>query len=809
MRRLPATVLCALAAVLLAAPAPAGADVFGSIGLASEGLLSFPEGTSTQQADYARDPVVSGDGRYVAFDGSFDGLSGIWRRDLQTGQLRPVAVGRQLRGGRSGCSTTLSWEQADCDAELPSISEDGQYVSFTTSAPLAPKEDTNSAPDVYVRNMNLEASESESRSCGTAEEEDAPELTQRCAYTLASAVNGVDQGLTYERSAGLGSVAGGRSAMSANGQEVAFVTTAVSDLTDPQQPEAPSTPAMQVAVRNLASRETELVSTRLNPETGQAVPDEPVSGAEGSTTYGAAYGGAPSFPFAFSSYTSTQPFGASISADGSTVAWLGVNVGEQARTLSGEGAAAGYAEPLWRRIADGPDAPSRQVSGGSDPENPACRDSGETSLPQSPSPQDPCQGPFATRLSNKEQSLWNGNGGVGDPVPQLSADGHAVAFLATAPLVSLGIDFGANPETRHSDLYVADMHQTPEGKPLTRTEALTPLTELASGEESKLATNAPILDLAISRDGSQVAFTTKRTDFPLGSPTYISAATGEAGLAELFDVDLENQTLMRVTHGFTGGPGEHPHVEVNPGTDPYFNAGDGALAPSFSSNGNSLAFSSTASNLVYGDGNTPPQGEGSGPFDGSDAFVVNRTTFSFTPAAQDISSAPASPALTPPWSLSATASSQRDGSVLLYVQAPGAGALRASAQGAVVVRAAQLSRPHKSAHGTVRRVLTRAVVASRTVASSAHVLVSSAAAIVPLRLVLARSYRALASKPGGFSATVRVVFAAAGHPTLAQSIDITFLRPPAPARHKSKGKGRAASSPHTAAHRGSTGGARR
>ena len=193
-------------------------------------IIQLSSSTSTQQADYARDPVVSGDGRYVAFDGSFDGLSGIWRRDLQTGQLRPVAVGRQLRGGRSGCSTTLSWEQADCDAELPSISEDGQYVSFTTSAPLAPKEDTNSAPDVYVRNMNLEASESESRSCGTAEEEDAPELTQRCAYTLASAVNGVDQGLTYERSAGLGSVAGGRSAMSANGQEVAFVTTAVSDL---------------------------------------------------------------------------------------------------------------------------------------------------------------------------------------------------------------------------------------------------------------------------------------------------------------------------------------------------------------------------------------------------------------------------------------------------------------------------------------------------------------------------------------------------------------------------------------------------
>jgi hypothetical protein len=430
--------------------------------------------------------------------------------------------------------------------------------------------------------------------------------------------------------------------------------------------------------------------------------------------------------------------------------------------------------------------------------------SGESSLPGSPSSQDPCQGPFASHPSSQEQSLWGG-AVPGNPVPQLSADGYTVAFLATASLVSLGADFGVAPETRHSDIYVANMHE-----PLTRTATLTPLTELASGEEHNLATTGSILDLAVSPDGSQVAFTTKRTEFPLGSPTYISAAAPEAGIAELFDVDLGNQTLTRVTHGYAGGPGEHPHGEVSPGTDPYFAEDDGALAPSFSSDGNSLAFASTASNLVYADGNTPPQGEQSQPFDGSDAFVVKRTTFNFTPATQVISSAPAAPALSPPWSLAATASSQRDGSVVVYVAIPGAGMLSAGVTAAVVVKAARVTTIHRAAHGTVRRIVTRAVVASRTVSSAAPVqLPGPSGAIATLRLVLARSYRALASKPGGLSASVGLVFTAPGQPALKQSIDVTFLRPPAPARHKSNGKRPATSSAHAAAGREQTGGQRR
>src|ERR1700678_3077572 len=94
--------------------------------------------------------------------------------------------------------------------------------------------------------------------------------------------------------------------------------------------------------------------------------------------------------------------GASISADGSTVAWMGTNISKQARTFTGE-TAAKNAEPLWRRIADGL-TPTRRVTGGSEPENPLCLASGETKLP-TPATAGPCQGPFATE---PDFGVWSG-----------------------------------------------------------------------------------------------------------------------------------------------------------------------------------------------------------------------------------------------------------------------------------------------------------------------------------------------------------------------------------------------------------------
>jgi hypothetical protein len=457
----------------------------------------------------------------------------------------------------------------------------------------------------------------------------------------------------------------------------------------------------------------------------------------------------------------TRQVGASISADGSTVAWLGQNVADQVRTLPGETLLPGYSEPLWRRIADGPRAPTLAVTGYSDPLAAACLASGESAPAQPPSLSDPCQGPFRTEPPSAGTSTQV----EVDTVPELSADGLKVAFLANAPLVAQGGDFGQGIHDRHSDLYVVDMR---EG--LSRTQALTPLSEVASADLNDPASTANIVDFGISPDGSQVAFTTQRTVFPLGSPAYVSAPAATPGMTELFDVDLADNTVTRVTGGFEGGASEHPHPPSTPGVDPYREA-DGALSPSFSADGRTLAFSSTASNLVYGDGNTPP-GTGSTTFDGSDAFVVQRQIFTGSPAPQYVSLPPDNPSPTPDWLLGVHAVSHADGSIVLEVDAPGAGALKAAAQAAVLVRR---RRVHTAVRGPLHRRRLAVTVATRTVATGKD---PHASAQVPARLVLTLDprYRSLADAPGGLSANVTVTFTAPGRPLLRQSVPVTFLR---------------------------------
>jgi hypothetical protein len=787
MRRLAAHVLpgtlalCGTVALLCAVPGMACADVFGSISLVSQGTL--PGAIEPQQVNYAHDTAISGNGQYVAFDGSFAGRTGVWRREVQTGEVQPVAVGAQIEGSES-CATESSGAQSPCNAELPSISETGQYVSFTTTAPLASLQDGNKGPDVYVRDMNVATSSQQSKPC----EEEERAITgpgESCPFTLASAVDGGTQALTYGYASAVGeprrsseeehygSLASGRSALSADGRHVVFVTTATSDLL-PAKPPAltgtPETPALQVVVRDLDTRATQLVSVAYDPATGAPAVNletggpEPVSGAEDSSVYGALYtpGGAPpAFPFGSRAYKMTPPVGASISADASTVAWLGQDVSEQARMLPGETVTSDYTEPLWRRIADGPATVTRRVTGGSDPTNPACIASGETVLPEPASAADPCQGPFTTPPMTNA-GTWSG--GIGDDVPQLSANGTTVAFLATATRLSRGSNFGVEVGAGPSDLYVVNMQ---EG--LSRDQALEPLTEFSSNQVANLAEHAPILDLGISPDGGQVAFTTMRTQFPLGSPAYVTAPAAVPGLLELFDVDLVDHTLTRVTQGFEGGPSEQPHIEGEANRDPY-PIEAGALSPSFSDDGDTLAFSSTASNLVYGDGNTPPN-DGSITFDGSDAFVVSRTLFPSTPTPQDVSSAPG-PSLAPAWTLGVTALSRTNGSVLLYVQAPGAGTLRAGAQSAVVIQSPRAVR--NARHASAARALERGHVATRTVATRATD--PKGAGLQALTLALAPLYRSLAGARGGLSATVNLVFTSPGRPTLRQSIAVTFLR---------------------------------
>jgi hypothetical protein len=723
---------------LVVLPGPALADIFQPIQLVSTSPLG--------QADYARHPAISGDGRYVAVDGSFGGLIGVWRRDLQSGALEPVAT----------CPRETMPERP-C-AKQPSISEDGRYVSFTTTLALDPKNDTNRAPDVYVRDMSSRTPCSAERAPG-----------EECEYALASAKSGSAMGLAYRYGASpeleepsYGSLASGRSALTGDGRHVVFVTTAQSDLYRGE-----ATPRLQVAIRDLDTHVTRLVSVRYLAAKAETT-EEPVPLAEKSGL-GAVYPGGGNLP-AFGSAAAASA-GASISADGSTVTWMGQEIEQQTRVLPGEMdvVSASYTEPLWRRIADGPRAPTRRVTGGGDPESPACAASGEAGPAKPPTLADPCQGPFDPTYAQSEAGIWSLGPTVGDYLPRLSANGQVVAFLSSAREIASGEAFTAEPS---SDVYIVNMRSG-----LTRVQALRRLTELAGGSVNEPSRTAPIVDLGVSPDGSQIAFSTQRTVFPLGSPAFVSSPAAEVGAVELYDVDLANDTLTRVTQGFHGRPSEPTSGLTG--------------SPSFSADGNSLAFGSTIADLVYGDGNAP-HGETPG-FDGSDAFLVKRKVLSPAPAETYISPAPAGPPLAPTWRLGVTAQSRTDGSVVLDVLVPGAGTLTVNAKGAVLVGAAHAARRahHRRSRGRV---------AIRTVASG--LVQTTAGGLLELTLKLTSQYAALATTRGGLAATAQLSFSAPGHEVERASLGVSFHR-------TIKSRGRPASHAHGTRHRTSHAGVRR
>ena len=94
-------------------------------------------------------PVISADGRYVAFEseaanlvvGDTNSASDVFVRDLLSGTTSLVSV--NLSGNRPGNGASTS----------PLISSDGRYVAFTSAASDLVTNDTNGAMDVFVRDL--------------------------------------------------------------------------------------------------------------------------------------------------------------------------------------------------------------------------------------------------------------------------------------------------------------------------------------------------------------------------------------------------------------------------------------------------------------------------------------------------------------------------------------------------------------------------------------------------------------------------------------------------------------------------------
>ena len=98
-------------------------------------------------------PSLSDDGRYVAFEstadnlvaGDTDGVSDIFVRDHVDGTTQLVSVG--AGAPPDGASTN------------PSISDDGRYVAFTSTATNLVAGDTNGLPDAFVRDRQAGTTE--------------------------------------------------------------------------------------------------------------------------------------------------------------------------------------------------------------------------------------------------------------------------------------------------------------------------------------------------------------------------------------------------------------------------------------------------------------------------------------------------------------------------------------------------------------------------------------------------------------------------------------------------------------------------
>jgi Tol biopolymer transport system component len=711
--RVPIRALLVLAAVAAAvvsgvAATPASADFTPMV------LVS---GSTTEQSDYASQPVISANGAYVIFTGSQAGVPGIYRKNLQTGALDLVAPG---------------------DAGAPSVSADGRYVSFTT-ADADPVSGTGRAcSSVYVRDMTVP-------------------VTQASAFTLASAVNGGTASLVYGGSGtkgcpGGGSAAADRVALSSDGQRVAFTVVGASDLTT-GAPGPVTTPPAQVAVRDLATDTTTLVS-QTQASLG-AVP-EPVPGGatmtDNSTGTGGQTGTLNSAP---------GDSAVAISADGTTVAWLGIDIPSQAPAAAADepnGHDSEYDEPLWRRIADGPSAPTLRVLGG---------DAAGEPCPQA------CDSPLDTQWSGEENPTpgldqgpergsliaYDGFTSAGitsrstldDGTPQLSADGRTVAILSTQPAT------GHDPSCTQTcssnvsaNAYVVNM-----APGLSRAQAVTRLTEWASEDFTNDALAGPLESIAISPEGTRVAFVTRRVVFPYSPPALITPQLSGAANEQLYLGDLADGTLQLVSEGYDGQPANGV-VE-----SPSFSAGDGPIV-----------FASSATNLVYGalsdvDG-------------GSEVFTTAEVKPPAVPGVETITPPPANPAITPEWVIGTSVIEGRDGSVRLSVSVPGAGALRVAARAAVPVsgpaRTARSARSARTARGRKARRRRAPVprVSVRTVASARAR--PTRARVVRLRLTLPGRYRTLLSRTHGLYATVAVTFTGSGRPKLSERLPVDFYQ---------------------------------
>jgi Tol biopolymer transport system component len=533
---------------------------------------------------------------------------GIFRYDRVTGAIQLVADGNQVdldECSEKRCKLIFQ------GAQSPSVSADGRYVVFSTAQQLVPR-DTNENVDVYVRDMDVPL---------TQDRKDSG------AYTLVSARDGGDEPATYAPrnpplpGAEPGAEVWPNTSISASGRYVVFRTTELESNLPGHA--AVDTPPRQLFVRDLLSKTTTLLSRNMNTKDHPS--GDPVFGGIGGPTTGPA----------------------TISADGTTVAWVSTNAEAQTRFLLGEQPVSAVPYYLWQRWQE-PNPVTRRPTGMADPDDTAC--SSEEEITSSQTATGPCYGP----LSEQESVL----GSVAGVAPGLSADGYTVAFLAGGAL---------RPNVTKPtalDVFLTSMRPGVSRKQGTR--------ELTLAAVSGNPGSTPSIEsLAFSQDASTIAFTTTRDDFVLPDPAPIGAFRPLPISNDLYVIHLAQNTLERAVVSYEGS-------DTN---------GSVAVNPSLTEDGSTVAFTSPASNLIYGDANNS-----------SDAFTATlQATAGIATPPGEVNAAQGG------FSLTETATPElglhikhaKDGGLIVLVETPSAGRLSVRAQGLVSRKAGHKTKKKK------------------------------------------------------------------------------------------------------------------
>jgi Tol biopolymer transport system component len=689
--------LVALAVVCALAGGPGRADAFYGNGAAIVSA-SFQKLEEGDDATFAG--AISADGRFVVFqtlarnfydDADPGGYSaafgytdpgfrvgGVFRRDMATGAVEMVADGDFHKSSDPVHVAVLG-------AGSPSISGDGRYVAFSTAERLVPQ-DVNDNIDVYVRDMTVP-------------------VRQPGAYTLVSARSGSNAPPAYAAgsspSGNPGADVWKGVAISRDGRRVVFRTEADSDLSS--APGDISTPAHEVYLRDLDTGQLSLVTQDQRP----------------GSTYGDPVGGA------------TGPAG--ISGDGSTVAWTGGSADVQVPIVNGENVDSDTPYYLWRRVADGPNSPTRRITGFADPDDPAC-DGGSVTFVQTQT--GPCFGPLT-----QQESLRNN---IQRQPPSLSDDGTKVVFLT-------GTGPRPNDQTGPSlDAWITDMSpgisRKAGSRELTRDSVLS----------SDVAANGQVSTAVLSGDGRHVAIATNRTQFLVPGLASIGTFRRLPDHSDIYVIDLNNNTIERGSRGFNGA-------------DSNGDATPGSL--SVTPDGGKVAFASDASNLFFGDANGT-----------ADMFVISRQAepAQTGPPEEKAFEEPPLPDLTPPElppELAVRAKSLPKGVVQLIVTVPEPGEVDA------VEKAAAKSPAKKK-----RKKGKNAATAQKTVANATVKDANPPTATVTLKP--ASRYAALVRKQKKIAADVTVAFrpASVSSQPLSATVHVNLAWAPKSAKKTKKPK---------------------